>query len=122
MAMTSVLSRTQHAIIAAPFIAIAVWCFQAMDLEKIAATAKPSADAGVISWDGGQVKIIDFHGVPFLDQLWRGGTATFSPSSFGYDSIAAWQVFSFLIDLGPIYAIWILESTREVNSWSPAYL
>ncbi|VUC30810.1 unnamed protein product [Clonostachys rosea] len=116
------LSKIFRAVGAVPFLLVAAWSFQTMDLDKIAATATPFALAKTIEWDGGKVSIIDFHGVPFLDDLWRGGTATFSVSSFGYDSIAAWQVFTFLVDLGPIYAIWILESTRGANQWSPAYL
>ncbi|CAI6091808.1 unnamed protein product [Clonostachys chloroleuca] len=116
------LSKILRAAGALPLLLVAAWSFQTMDLDKIAATAAPSALAKTIEWKGGKVKIIDFHGIAFLDDLWRGGTATFSVSSFGYDSIAAWQVFTFLIDLGPIYAIWILESTRGAHKWSPAYI
>lgn len=64
----------------------------------------------------------DFHGVELLDRFWRGAPATFSVSAFGYDSIAAWQKFTFLVDLGPLYAVWLLESYRAANAWSPAYL
>lgn len=121
--MTSVASKLRRAAAAAPFLLVAAWCLQAMDLDKIGETARPSADSGYIRWDNKEVKILDnFHGVRFLDDLWRGGMATFSTSSFGYDPIGSWQVFSFLIDLGPFYAIWILESTRGANSWSPAYM
>ncbi|KAI1085111.1 hypothetical protein F5B20DRAFT_589879 [Whalleya microplaca] len=81
-----------------------------------------SIHSGFIEWDGGKVKIIDhFHRVDFLDRIWRGGTATFSISTLGYDSIASWQVFSFLVDLGPLYALWILESYRVADTWTPAY-
>ncbi|KAK8076716.1 FAD/NAD(P)-binding domain-containing protein [Apiospora phragmitis] len=66
--------------------------------------------------------IDDFYGVGFLDRLWRGGTAVFPFSTFGYDSIAAWQAFTFLVDLGRLHAIWILESHRAANAWSPAYI
>ncbi|KAK8022042.1 hypothetical protein PG993_012809 [Apiospora rasikravindrae] len=99
-----------------------------MNLEQIVATARPSAESGFIEWVGGDNKnhkvaiLDDFHSVDFLDRLWRGGTATFSVSSFGYDSIAAWQNFHFLVDLGPLYAIWLMESHRAVNAWSPAYI
>lgn len=72
-----------------------------MDLDKIGETARSSADSGFIRWEDKEVKILDnFHGVRFLDDLWRGGMATFSTSSFGYDPSGRWQVFSFLIDLG----------------------
>ncbi|KAK7751442.1 hypothetical protein SLS62_006527 [Diatrype stigma] len=117
-------TRLWRAASAVPFLLIAAWCFQAMDLGKIDANAQPYADAGVIQWDGdNKVEILDnFHGVRILDEIWRGSMATFSPSTFGYDAIGSWQVFSFLIDLGPVFAIWILESTRAANAWSPAYI
>lgn len=121
-ALVAMVSRMWRGAAAVPFLLLTAWSFQTMDLGKLAAAAQPSADAKSIAWDGNKVEIIDFHGIAILDDLWRGGTATFSTSSFGYDKIAAWQVFTFLIDLGPIYAVWILESTRRANSWSPAYL
>lgn len=121
--MTSMASRLGRAILAVPFLLVAAWCFQAMDLEKIDANAQPYAKSGVIQWDDNEISILDnFHGVPILDEIWRGSMATFSTSTFGYDSVGAWQVFSFLIDLGPVFAIWILESSRGANAWSPAYI
>ncbi|RYP79581.1 hypothetical protein DL769_002891 [Monosporascus sp. CRB-8-3] len=84
---------------------------------------QPIAESGVIEWDGGKVDIIDhFYNVEVLNRIWRGGMATFSTSTFGYDSVASWQVFSFLVDVGPIYAIWILESYRSASAWTPMYL
>ncbi|KAK7917992.1 hypothetical protein PG985_009866 [Apiospora marii] len=113
---------------ALPFLLIATWAWREMDLDSVVSTAKPSAESGFIEWDGGdgndkyRLAILDdFHGVEFLDRFWRGATATFSVSAFGYDSIAAWQTFHFLVDLGPLYAIWLLESHRAANAWSPAY-
>ncbi|KAK6822939.1 hypothetical protein PG987_014484 [Apiospora arundinis] len=104
-----------RAVAALPFLLIAVWCFREMALDQLDASARPSAESGFIEWGHGKnkVAILDhFHGVPFLDQLWRGGTAVFAVSAFGMDGVAAWQVFTFLVDLGPLYAIWILESHR----------
>lgn len=121
--MTSTTDRFLRAASAVPLLLVAIWCFQAMDLDKIHATAQPSAESGVIRWDNNEINILDnFHGVRFLDDLWRGGMVTFSTSTFGYDTIGSWQVFSFLIDLGPVFAVWILESSRGANAWSPSYL
>lgn len=114
-----------RAVAALPFLLIAAWCFREMALDQLDASARPSAESGFIEWGHGRnkVAILDhFHGVPFLDQLWRGGTAVFAVSAFGMDGVAAWQVFTFLVDLGPLYAIWILESHRGANAWSPAYM
>lgn len=115
--------KAQRAAAALPFLLIAAWCFRTMDLEKLVKNQQPFADSGVIEWDGGKIAILDhFHNVDFLDQLWRGTTATFSPSTLGYDSVSWWQTFGFLVDLGPVYAIWILESYRPANAWTPVYL
>ncbi|KAI1106940.1 hypothetical protein F4804DRAFT_272762 [Jackrogersella minutella] len=95
-----------------------------MDINKLVANQQPFVDSGVIEWEDGKKKVLildHFHNVDFLDQLWRGTTATFSPSTLGYDPIAWWQMFSFLIDLGPVYAIWILESCRFRNAYTPAF-
>lgn len=62
-----------------------------------------------------------FH-IEFLDEICRGITPTFAPSTFGYDPIAWWQMFSFLMDLGPVYTVWMLESCRPGNAWTPAAL
>lgn len=121
--MAPILVKLRRAATAVPFLLITAWCFQAMDLEKINENAQPYADSGVIEWDGNKVDILDnFHGVQVLDEIWRGSMATFSTSTFGYDTVGAWQVYSFLIDLGPLFAVWLLESTRGANAWTPAYM
>ncbi|KAI4859733.1 hypothetical protein F4820DRAFT_462258 [Hypoxylon rubiginosum] len=115
--------KARRAVAAVPFLFIAAWCFRNMDIDKLVVMQQPYADSGVIEWDGGRIPIIDhFHNVDFFDQVWRGTMATFSPSTFGYDSVAWWQMFSFLIDLGPVYAIWILESRRAGSAYTPAFL
>ena len=121
--MAPATTRTLRAISAIPFLLISLWSYNAMDLEKMSSHTKPIADAGVIEWDGGKVEIIDhFYNVEILDTIWRGGVATFSPSTLGFDSLSSWQFFSFLVDVGPVYAIWILESYRSANAWTPMYL
>ncbi|KAI0012967.1 hypothetical protein F4779DRAFT_510067 [Xylariaceae sp. FL0662B] len=121
--MAPLTTRALRAISAVPFLLISAWSFGAMDLDKAASHARPMAESGVIEWDGGKVDIIDhFYNVEFFDQAWRGGMATFSTSTLGYDRVASWQLFSFLVDVGPIYAIWISESYRSASAWTPIYL
>lgn len=121
--MASAGVKARRAAASVPFLLIAAWCFRTMDIDKLVLNQQPFVDSGVIEWDGGKVTILDhFHHVDILDTIWRGTMATFSPSTFGYDSIASWQMFSFLTDLGPVYAVWILESYRPANAWTPAYL
>lgn len=94
-----------------------------MDIPKVVEYQDLVVKAGVIEWGGGSVKILDdFFGVDYLNEMWRGVTATFAPSTLAFDSVSWWQVFSFLIDLGPVYAIWILESYRTGSAYGPVYL
>ncbi|KAI1413267.1 hypothetical protein F5Y13DRAFT_198987 [Hypoxylon sp. FL1857] len=120
--MASLRTRALRAVSAVPFLFIAFWTLQAMDLEKIGILAKPFVESDYIEWEGGKVKIIDnFYGIDFLNQMFRGGALVAATSTLGWDSVAWWQVFSFLVDLGPLYVLWILESYRTTSSWTPAY-
>ncbi|KAF2645060.1 hypothetical protein P280DRAFT_390572 [Massarina eburnea CBS 473.64] len=90
----------------------------------MAVHSTPILQSSTITWATGSIPILpNFHYGPFgiLDEYWRGATVSFSPSSLGYDGVSAWQTFSFLNDLGPLYAVWWLESARVGNRWSPAY-
>ncbi|KAF2677800.1 hypothetical protein K458DRAFT_377811 [Lentithecium fluviatile CBS 122367] len=121
--MSSPASKMLRAIVALPFLGIALLCLQAMDLEKMIAHQQPYLESGKIEWSEGSIPILSrFHYVEFLDEVWRGTTASFSPSTLGYDAVSAWQMFAFLNDLGPLFAVWILESSRVGNKWTPAYL
>ncbi|KAK7936660.1 uncharacterized protein PG986_015098 [Apiospora aurea] len=90
-----------RAVGALPLLLLFAWSWREMNLGQIIATARPSAESGFIEWGNNNKFAIldDFHGVDFLDRLWRGGTATFSVSSFGYDRIAAPTVFAFVSQL-----------------------
>lgn len=80
-------------------------------------------EAGRIEWDDGLVPILSrFWHVDFLDDLWRGTTVIFAPSSLGFDPVSWWHMRSFLADLTPVYTVWILESCRSSNAYTPAYL
>jgi hypothetical protein len=115
--------RITRAIVAVTLLSISVWTAITMDLEKIVAQQQPFVDSGIIEWTSGSVPIIEhFFPIEIFNQIWRGTMATFSPSTLGYDEIASWQMFSFLTDLGPLYAIFLLESFRPANTRSPAYL
>ncbi|KAI1391874.1 uncharacterized protein F4822DRAFT_108362 [Hypoxylon trugodes] len=114
--------RAIRTIAAAPFLFIAVWCAREMDLQKIAANQQPFEESGVIEWDGGKISITEgFYKVDIFNKLFFGGTATFSPATFGYDAVSWWQLFAFLVDLGPVYTVWILESYRTGIAYTPMY-
>lgn len=94
-----------------------------MDPASIVAYTKPFAEPGFAEWNDGKLKLRDrFYGIKPLDQALRAATASFVPSTLGLDSISSWQCFQFLVDLGPVYAVWFLESSRPANRRSPASL
>jgi hypothetical protein len=94
-----------------------------MDVAKMVAHQQHFLKSGKIEWEQGNIPILSrFYNVEFVDNIWRGTTASFSPSTLGYDSASSWHMFSFLNELGPVFAVWILESTRVGNAWTPAYL
>ena len=106
-----------------PFPVLSLACVRALDLVKMLAQQQPYLKAKVIEWKDGSIPILEsFHFLPFFDDLWRGTVVSFSPSTLGFDAVSSWQMFSFLSDLGPVYAIWFLEASREGNAWTPAYL
>jgi hypothetical protein len=116
-------NKITRALAAVTLLLISVWTAMTMDLAKVVAQQQPFIESGIIAWPSGKVPIIDhFFPIEILNQIWRGTMATFSPSTLGYDVIASWQMFSFLTDLGPVYAIFLLESFRPANARSPAYL
>ncbi|PSN73611.1 hypothetical protein BS50DRAFT_569121 [Corynespora cassiicola Philippines] len=119
------MSLTKRALLASPLLALSAICLHLMDVPKIVYLQQPYLASKKIVWAGGSIDIMDkFHYsiIRFLDDFWRGTTSSFAPSTLGIDPVAAWQAFSFLTDLGPLYAIWILESFREGSGWSVAYL
>ncbi|KAK0636280.1 hypothetical protein B0T17DRAFT_518678 [Bombardia bombarda] len=122
MASSSAASRIKRAVVASPFLYLAWLCFTEMDRHKLQAHQEPALSSRKIEWGGVSIPILwDFHHVPFLDEIFRGITVTFSPSALGFDAVSSWHMFNFLTDLGPIYALWLLESTRGANAWTPAY-
>ncbi|KAK7953137.1 hypothetical protein PG988_013831 [Apiospora saccharicola] len=116
-------SGTASAASAVPLLLIATWCFTTMDPSTIVIVSSPATESGFIEWDGGKLRLLDsFYGIEVLGQGLRGAISFFAPSTLGFDSIGSWQFFQFLTDIGPLYSIWYLESSRPLNARSPAYL
>ncbi|ETS82995.1 hypothetical protein PFICI_04871 [Pestalotiopsis fici W106-1] len=118
------MAKVRRAASALPFIGIAACCLGAMDTLKLIAQQQPFLEAGHITWDGGlkSMPIFDsFYRVAALDEMWRGITVTFSAAYLPMDPVGSWQLFSFLHDLGPMYSVWLLESCRVSNTWTPIY-
>lgn len=107
-----------------PFIVLAGLCLQALlgllpfdELDR-------RVSEGKIRW--GTSNLFDiwdkFYNVPVLDGLARPATILFAPSSFAYDPLSWAQMLTFLADIGLIYAIVLVESTRRANMMSPVRL
>jgi hypothetical protein len=110
---------------AAPFLWLSFVCLQNIDIPKLVEDQQPFLESGRITWDKGSIPILQhFHPAPlqFLDDVWRGTTVTFSPSTLGYDEIAWWHMFTFLNDIGPFVVISMIESCRIGNRFRAAYL
>ena len=58
--------------------------------------------------------IKEFFGTKWLDKPFRDAAIVFSPSNLkGYDEVAWWQVWMFLMDLSGVYVVWVLEGTKR---------
>ena len=88
---------------------LALYC---MDIISMIRAPSPSA-SGMIAYPGGTVKILDkFHWLPVLDDIFRDVTVGFAPSAFEIDMVGWWQVFVFMADIGPMYFVMLMESSR----------
>ncbi|KAI0105079.1 hypothetical protein GGR51DRAFT_202884 [Nemania sp. FL0031] len=111
--------RIFRAALAVPFLLISASCYVLMDPPKLMKHWQPAFDSGSIEWDGGAVPLrYKFYYIGFLDWYWRGLTVTFAPATFGFDPLGWWTGFQFLIQLAPLYAIWMLEDARRVANGS----
>jgi hypothetical protein len=81
-------------------------------------------DVGIDSKIGqsGHLKTYDsFFGLEFVDSRIRGLAACFASFQF-VDAVSSWQSFSFLTDIGLVYAILLIEAARTANYMTFAYV
>lgn len=57
-----------------------------------------------------------FYHIGWLDNKFRPLTIMFASSNFAIDPTGWWQMFSFITDLGILYSILLIESTRRSNN------
>ncbi|RAL16643.1 uncharacterized protein BO97DRAFT_456365 [Aspergillus homomorphus CBS 101889] len=93
-------------------------------LAKLTPQLVATVDRG--TWVTGNGEVFDlttplYHS-RLLDRLMRPLITCFLPSITGTDMRSRLQMLSFMTDLGPIYGIWLLESYRNVHSWSEILL
>lgn len=63
---------------------------------------------------GTVIPLQTFYGVEFIDSRVRGLAACFASFQFA-DTIGYWQSYTFLTDIGVVYAIILIESARRAN-------
>lgn len=109
-----------------PFLLIFAWCAYAMQVEamgQLLPELEQIGSFGKIEFESITVPILDnFHHIKILDDTWKLGSVMFASSTMGMDPVSWHQMFSFLIDLGVLYSIWLFESCRKVDRYSPARL
>jgi hypothetical protein len=78
---------------------------------------------GQITWDGHSFTLPEkFYHFKWLDSTFKPMTILFASSSFGIDPVAWWQMLSFITDLGVLFSILLIESTRRSNVLTMAQL
>ncbi|KAF2107734.1 hypothetical protein BDV96DRAFT_588660 [Lophiotrema nucula] len=113
----------QRTLLALPFVALSVVCFFLMDILALIRDFPPPSATMRITWDTGAIPILQrFHWIPLLDEIYRDVTVGFAPSTLGYDDVSRWHMYNFMSDIGVMYMIWLLESSRPMNkSWVIRY-
>ncbi|KAE9375212.1 hypothetical protein N431DRAFT_542807 [Stipitochalara longipes BDJ] len=105
---------------ALPFLALFLWAF--IPLNSLSST--PYLESIVLS---GRIRfgtlstpiLTKFLDIKFIDDFWRPRTIAYAPSTLGADPISWLQNLSFLVDYSLMYCIWLLESARKSNEYSP---
>jgi hypothetical protein len=115
-------SRSSRFLPASAFLVLGFTALYFMDVIGLASSSSPVQNSQLSS--KGQTIFLrrDFHFLSFLDPLFREVTVGFLPAIFDLDSVSHWQMLSFMTDVGPLYMVWLLESSRVGNKGTVAYL
>jgi hypothetical protein len=114
-------STSSRVITALPFVGISLLAAFFMDIPGLMRVPPPYQD-GHIVFEGVSVPLLEkFHLLPFMDELITEVTKGFAPFAF-YDQTSWWQALNFMNDVGVIYMISLLESSRPAFKGTPVYL
>ena len=116
-----------RSIAALPFLALLVWSFISLHGFGINTITGPHLNEDVLA---GRIRVgatsiptqKNFLGVKAVDDFWRSRAIAFVPSTMEVDTVSWFQNFSFLVDYSMLYSIWLFESARRVNEYTPAGL
>lgn len=104
---------------ALPLIGIFLLALQKLDPSPAIPDILEIVRTGRIDWASGSVDIYNsFTGVKSLDDTLKLLTTVFAQWTFGFDEPGSWQATHFLNDVGVVYAIMLIESTRRANDFS----
>jgi hypothetical protein len=116
-------SRLYRAVIALPILWVGYLCHVAMGsvISQDGVMSQISSALANGKLDFGSAKTYTllptyYGGLTWLDNIWRIPIIAFSPSILNVDPIQRLQMISFLVDLAPLYLIWVLESHRRTNA------
>jgi hypothetical protein len=116
-----------RSIAALPFLALVVWSFISLHGFGINTITGPHLDEVVLA---GRIRVgatniptrKNFLELKAVDDFWRPRAIAFVPSTMEVDPVSWFQNFSFLVDYSMLYLIWLFESARMVNEYTPARL
>ncbi|KAF1919000.1 hypothetical protein BDU57DRAFT_527108 [Ampelomyces quisqualis] len=120
-------SKLLRALKALPFLgvsAVAVYCMWGIALPPMIERIGQIMDVGVDSKIGqlGHLNTYEsFYGLEFVDTRIRGLAACFASFQF-VDVVSSWQSFTFLTDVGIVYAILLIEAARTANYMTFSYV
>jgi hypothetical protein len=116
-------SRLYRAMIALPILGMGYLCHIAMgsviSQDGVLSQISSALANGNLDFGSGKTHTLlptYYGGLTWLDNIWRFPIIAFSPSILNIDPIQRLQMISFLVDLAPLYLIWVLESHRRTNA------
>jgi hypothetical protein len=107
---------------ALPFLMISARCYTLMDVPRLMELWQPALNSDSFQWDesgpngdgAGSMRLLKtFYRIGLLDWYWRGLTLTFAPATLGVDPVGWWTALEFLLQLAPVYAVWMMEASRN---------
>jgi hypothetical protein len=116
-----------RSIAALPFLALLVWSFISLRGLGINTITGPYLNEVVLA---GRIRIgatsiptrNKFLDLKVVDDFCRPRAIAFVPSTMEVDPVSWFQNFSFLVDYSMLYSIWLFESAKRVNEYTPARL
>jgi hypothetical protein len=112
-----------RSVAALPFIVLLSWTFLSLHPLPITQYLDSIALSGRLRFGSLSIPILTkFLDIKVLDDFWRPKTVAYAPSTLGVDPVGWFQNFSFLADYSLLYCIWLFESARKSNEYSPVRL